>query len=81
MCGECSIATFCENQKAFGELIKNLSSNAIELIGDSFVLTPFTKRIMNVTWHKDMDTTFTIRKKSALVTEAECDKDIKESLS
>jgi hypothetical protein len=59
---------FCQNQDAFGELIKDLSSNAIELISDSFVSTPFTKRIMNTNWHPDMETVITKRKANSLIT-------------
>ena len=41
-CGECSISNFCENQGDFSKIIKDLSPGALELIGDSFISTPFT---------------------------------------
>ena len=80
MCGECSIQTFCDNQDDFGVIIKNLSSNAIELIGESFVRTPFTKRIMNTTWHPEMEAVFTVRQRSSLITQKEVDDKIQNKL-
>ena len=67
-CAECSIGTFCDDQEAFGELIKDLSANAIELITDSFVSTPFTKRIVNTSWHPDMESVVTMRTENSLIT-------------
>ena len=61
--------TFCADQDAFGELIKDLSSNAIELIADSFVETPFTKRILNCSWYPEMEPTITMRMDSSLITQ------------
>ena len=63
--------TFCADQDAFGELIKDLSQNAIELIADSFVATPFTKRILNCSWYPEMEPIVTMRMDSSLVTQSD----------
>ena len=70
-CAECSLVTFCADQDAFGELIKDLSQNAIELIADSFVATPFTKRILNCSWYPEMEPIVTMRMDSSLVTQSD----------
>lgn len=75
-CAECTITTFCSDQDAFGELIKDLSSNAIELIADSFVNTPFTRRILNTSWHPDMESVVTMRTNNSLITQEQVDKRI-----
>ena len=54
-CAECNIATFCENQQSFVELLENLSPQAIELIEESFLQNAFTKRIMNTYWHDSLE--------------------------
>ena len=79
-CAECSIGTFCDDQAAFGELIKDLSANAIELIADSFVSTPFTKRIVNTAWHPDMESVVTMRLEKSLITQEAVDETITQIL-
>jgi len=52
-CEECSISNFCETQNDFERLLKNLNPSSLELIQDSFISTPFTKKIVNTGWHDD----------------------------
>ena len=61
-------------------MIKDLSANAIELIAESFVSTPFTKRIVNTSWHPDMESVVTMRTENSLITQESVDKNIQEIL-
>lgn len=67
-CQECSITNFCENQSDFAELLKNLNSNALELISDSFVSSIFTKKIETTSWHPETQM-ITFRKNTSILTE------------
>lgn len=78
-CQECSISNFCENQTDFEVLIGALSAGALGLISDSFVKTPFTKKIMSSHWHSDMSM-ITFRKNSSVITVQEAEKRIEQSL-
>ena len=71
-CEECSIANFCETQDDFSILLKNLSAGSLELIQDSFITTPFTKKIVNTVWSPDQ-TLITFRKNTSILTEDECE--------
>jgi hypothetical protein len=78
-CEECSISNFCENQEDFSKILDDLSPGALELIAESFISTPFTKKVVNTVWNSDQSL-ITFRKNSSILTEEECNQKIKERL-
>lgn len=78
-CSECNIQNFCENQEDFSVLLGNLTSGALELIQDSFVVTPFTKKIVSTPWHSSASL-ITFRKSTSVITEVETEKKVEEIL-
>ena len=78
-CSECGISNFCENQNDFAVLLKVLNSNSLELIQDSFITTPFTRKIVNTSWAPEA-TLITFRQRTSIITEEECDEVIKKKL-
>ena len=78
-CEDCTLATFCETQDDFSELLTNLSGSAIELIQDSFISTPFTRLITSTVWHKELSMV-TFKMARSIVTQEDCDKQIENLL-
>lgn len=82
-CNECNISAFCENQEDFAELLCNLSSNALELINESFCSTTFTEKCLNSSWNGDQlsNGIYTFRKNTSRVTQEEISDRIKTHLT
>lgn len=52
----------------------------MELVNDSFIETPFTKKVTNTDWYSESQMV-TFRKNSSLITERECEETIRRSFA
>ena len=68
-CDECNISNFCENQDDFEVLLRSLNSNSMELIQDSFIRTPFTKKIVNAPWYSERGGVITFLQHTTIIRE------------
>ena len=79
-CDECNISNFCENQDDFEVLLRTLNSNSMELIQDSFIRTPFTKKIVNAPWYAERGGVITFLQHTTIIREKDVEARIKTKL-
>jgi len=61
-------------------MIESVSQNFIELANESFIETPFTRKITNTDWYSESHMV-TFRKSSSLITETECEEKVRRSFA
>ena len=71
-CAECQLTNFAKNQSDMEILLSNVSAAFMELVGDSFVETTFTKKIVNTKWYQEA-LSVTFRQDSTMITEQDCE--------
>jgi hypothetical protein len=61
-------------------MLENVNQNVIELVNDSFLETPFTKKIQNVFWLPEVSLV-TFKKNTSMITPDECEYEVIKKLA